>query len=78
MNKDYISTDKVLEIGYSQEFRNAIIKALSTNLTDLITHLRLYRIDGDRSEISRRFSIAITEAEKLRCLYYSIHIRANS
>jgi len=62
--KDYILGNEMMTIGLSQEQRNDILKTLSTDLTNLIEHLRSFKSE-DRSELNRRFAIAITEAEKL-------------
>jgi len=61
--KNYIIGDEVMTIqdGYD---RNEIVKVLSTDLTNLIKHLRGFKSDN-RTELDRRFAIAITEAEKL-------------
>lgn len=62
--KDYIIGSEVMTIQLSQDKRDEIIKTLSTDLTNLIEHLRGFKSEN-RSELDRRFAIAITEAEKL-------------
>ena len=62
--KDYILGSEVMTIQLSPERRNEIIKYLSTDLTNLVEHLRGFK-SNDRSDLDRRFAVAITEAEKL-------------
>lgn len=63
MPTDYIG-HLPMPIDLSQEKRDKILQFLSTDLTNLITHLRDLNPD-DRSELARRFAVATTEAEKL-------------
>ncbi len=46
-----------------------IIEVLSTDLKNLVKHLRGFKSEN-RSELDRRFAIAITEAEKLDAYIY--------
>lgn len=48
----------------NQETKNEITKELSSTLTRLVLSLRNFKPD-DRSDLDRRFAIAITDAEKL-------------
>lgn len=53
-----------MEIKLTQTQKNEILKVLSTDLTNLVEHLRQLKPD-DRTDLDRRFAIAITDAEKL-------------
>lgn len=63
--KDYLEKGyQPMQVQMTQERRDEIIKELSTTLTHLILTLRNFKPDN-RSDLDRRFAIAITEAEKL-------------
>ena len=64
MIKNIITGQEHLTINLPQEKRDEIIRILSTDLTNLWSHLRDLK-PNDRGEIDRRFAIAITDTEKL-------------